>query len=101
MLLLHYKNGDEAEIVGKNKDPSNPNPEDPSSGPKGDISSQIALGKQKGGGNQFAGVDFWKTPLGRHLSAGGSGPGPVINPSDDGTGQGGPRNPGVGKEKLG
>jgi hypothetical protein len=100
MLLVHYKNGYEEQIYSKDKDASNPNPEDANSGRKGDLSSLIARAKQKGG-KFFTDVDFWISPLGRHLSAGGNGPGPVINPSDDGIGPGGPRNPTIGKEKLG
>ena len=85
------------EKVGNGGDP---NPDDPSSKPEGDLNSLIAAAKQKGG-KLFTDSDFWKSPLGQRLSAGGNGPGPVINPSDDGGGQGAPRNPSLGKEKLG
>jgi len=101
LLVFHYKDGTVDSYQGKYKDGSNPNPEDPSSGPKGDLSSLIARAKQKGGGKLFKDGDFWKSPLGQRLSGGGSGPGPVINPSDDGVGPGGQFNPSFGKEKLG
>ena len=78
----------------------NPTPDDPS-GPKGDRESQIALAKQHGGGDVAGERDFWKTPLGEHVSSGGSGPGPVINPSDGDRVKGGTGNPSFGKEDLG
>jgi hypothetical protein len=101
LVVFHFKDGTVSTYEGKYKGDSNPNPEDPNSGPGGDLSSLIAGAKQKGGGKLFKGGDFWKSPLGQRLSAGGNGPGPVVNPSDDGVGQGGQRNPSLGKEKLG
>jgi len=79
---------------------SNPNPDDSSSGPKGDQQSRIALAKQNGGGNWVSERAFWDSPLGQRLTGKGKGPGPVINPGDDDAG-GGPGDPSRGKEKLG
>ena len=68
--------------------------------PKGDRKSQIALAKQHGGGKLVPDAEFWNTPLGQRLTAGGKGPKPVINPSDEDQG-GGAGDPSKGKEKLG
>jgi hypothetical protein len=67
--------------------PINPNPDGESSGPKGDQSTQIALAKQKGGGDGKVEGDFWKSPAGQLLTGGGKGPNVVWNPEGD---QGGP-----------
>ena len=79
---------------------SNPNPDDSSSGPKGDQQSRIDLAKQHGGGNWLGEREFWDSPLGRSLTSKGKGPPAVINPGDDNTGAG-QGNPSRGKEKLG
>jgi len=99
--VLVWENGELVSVWHSDDLVSNPSPDDSSSGPKGDLRSLIALAKQKGSGKLFMDLDFWKTPLGQRLSAGGGGPAPVINPSDDEGSKGGSRNPSVGKEKLG
>jgi hypothetical protein len=80
---------------------SNPGPDDPSSGGKGDRDSRIALAKQTGGGKFIADQYFWKGELGKSLTGKGKGPAPVINPGDGDDPGGGPSNPSRGKEKLG
>jgi hypothetical protein len=87
-------------VLYKKDHDSNPNPDDSSSGPKGDLQSRIDLAKQHGGGNWLGEREFWDSPLGRSLTSKGKGPGPVINPGDDNAG-GGLGNPSLGKEKLG
>ena len=87
-------------VLYKKDHDSNPNPDDSSSGPKGDFQSRIDLAKQHGGGNWTGEREFWDSPVGQRLTSQGKGPGPVINPGDDNAG-GGPGNPSRGKEKLG
>lgn len=61
--------------------PGNPNPEDPSSGNKGDSATLQQLLKQSGGRVEMT-VQFGKTWLGQNLNASGSGLDPVWNPGD-------------------
>jgi hypothetical protein len=91
-----WKDGTIAILEG---DDGNPGPDDPEP-KKGDQQSRIALAKQHGGGNWISEREFWDSPAGRSLTAGGQGPKPVINPADDDVGVG-PGDPSRGKEKLG
>src|SRR5262249_60109439 len=92
---IHDKDGSVTKVeVG-----GNPNPDDPSSGPK-DGDMQTVLAKLHGGGKFIPDKNFWNSPLGRKLGSAGKGPGPAINPSDEETG-GGQGDPSLGKEKLG
>lgn len=93
------KRGDHVKVTPKKGD-SNPNPEDPSSGPKGDLGSAMGRAKQKGGGKFVEEQNFWKSPGGKSLGSKGKGPNPVINPSDEGGG-GGTGSPGAGAQNLG
>ncbi len=76
---------------------SNPNPDDSSSGMKGDYSSAVPLAKQnselKGivGGFEY---DWARTPIGRHRTGSGNGKIPAHNPNpDDDNGASTPPNP--------
>jgi hypothetical protein len=95
---LVNKDGSTSVVVDRE---SNPGPDDPSSGPKGDRDSRIALAKQTGGGKWIADQYFWASELGKSLTGKGKGPKPVINPGDGDDPGGGPGNPSRGKEKLG
>lgn len=59
--------------------PSNPNPDDSSSGPK-DTDMARALAKQKGGSG-IPEIDFFKTPAGKEITSGGNGPVPLTEPN--------------------
>ena len=98
---MGVKDKDGTYTLAKTGVKGNPTPDDPSSGPKGDRESQVALAKQNGGGDVWGERDFWKTPAGKDLGGGGKGPGPVINPSDDDPVKGGTGNPSLGQEDLG
>jgi hypothetical protein len=62
----------------------NPNPDDPSSGMKGDYDSAMALAKQNAWMKGVLGeeIDFNQTPLGKHRTGKGQGLLPVHDPSD-------------------
>src|ERR1041384_8252803 len=95
---MGIKDKDGSYLLVKTGDKGNPTPDDPSSGGKADQKSQSALAKQHGGGDIAGERNFWETPAGKHAGSGGSGPGPVINPSGEDPLKGGTGNPSLGKE---